>query len=140
MTSLQWSGRTEQLHQQLNWDIVKIIFKLVWNWMETKKFKQQFITFLVAIRSKCAFDIDWPVPNKTYWKKSQFWRILDLLGSSWPLETWHWHYPAVVRTWLTACSSFRRQWVFHDSFALRSNILHEITISINVVESAWDIV
>ena len=28
--SLQWSGRTEQLHQQLNRDIVKSIFKLVW--------------------------------------------------------------------------------------------------------------
>ena len=37
--------------------------------METKKFKQRFITFLVAIRSKCAFDIDWPVPNKTYVSK-----------------------------------------------------------------------
>ena len=83
---LQWSGRTEQLHQQLNRDIVKIIFKLVWKWMETKKFKQQFITFLVAIRSKYVFDIDWPVPSKTYRKKSQFWWILDLLGSSWPLE------------------------------------------------------
>ena len=36
--------------------------------METKKFC--FITFSVAIRSKCAFDIDWPVSNKTYRKKS----------------------------------------------------------------------
>ena len=27
---LQWSGRTEQLHQQLSRDIVKSIFKLVW--------------------------------------------------------------------------------------------------------------
>ena len=64
--ALQWSGRTEQLHQQLNRDIVKSIFKLVWKRMETEKFKQHFITFLVAIRSKYAFDIDWPVPNKTY--------------------------------------------------------------------------
>ena len=29
-TDLQWSGRTEQLHQQLNRDIVKSIFKLEW--------------------------------------------------------------------------------------------------------------
>ena len=40
----------------------------------------------LAIRSKYAFDVDWPVPNKTYRKKSQFWPILKLLGSSWPLE------------------------------------------------------
>ena len=30
MTTLQCSGRTEQLHQQSNRDIVKNIFKLVW--------------------------------------------------------------------------------------------------------------
>ena len=53
-------------HNVSDRDIVKSIFKLVWKRMETEKFKQHFITFLVAIRSKYAFDIDWPVPNKTY--------------------------------------------------------------------------
>ena len=32
--------------------------------MEIKKFKQHFITFLAAIRSKHGFNIDWHVPHK----------------------------------------------------------------------------
>ena len=87
-TCLQWSGRTEQLHRQLKRDIVKSILKLVWEWIEIKKFKEHFNPFLVAVRSKYCSDFDLLVPNKTYRKKSQFWRILHLLGSSWPLETW----------------------------------------------------
>ena len=61
--------------------------------MEIKKFKQHFTTFLVAIRSKHVLNIDWHVPHKTYQNKSQFWRIIQLLGSSWPLEIYFYTRP-----------------------------------------------
>ena len=42
--ALQWSGRTEQLHQQLNRDIVKTILKLhvinLWKWVELNFYLQ----------------------------------------------------------------------------------------------------